>query len=469
MPQGEIIMQYTGHVISSTHWDREWYRTVEEYRFRLVKCLDRVIHCLKHDPEWRSFHCDGQTRMLFDYLEVKPEQLETIQELVKSGKLLIGPWSVQPDEQMICGEAAIRNLLLGHQEAESLGAVLKHGYLADNFGHVSQMPQILQGFGIDSTAFWRGYDENHVSAVENIWRGADGSELLAVLLTRSYTNAVGYGPGTSENHKLNQHLPKLIELSLTGQIVLCDSTDHCLPTTNLTADLQEMRDKLGLHEIKHSSWPEVIKTVKNTGTELPELTGELLYAPGLDGTYSNRVNQKQQNMRCESLLTAYAEPLAAMAESEYPAGFLKRAWTMMVNNAAHDSIGGAHTDKVARDVVQRYARAAEIAEGVTAQSVDDIAGTASGEHAVDLNSTIAVYNPTPRRFSGVVEFSVDIPDHGRESLFDAVFKDVKLLDGDSLVPIHVLSNQAAFRPHYADRPQSGHPTGSQTAMPGSCQ
>ncbi len=444
-------MKKIGHVISSTHWDREWYLTVENYRFRLVKCLDRVIDNLNNDPAWTSFFCDGQTRMIHDYLTVKPGQLQTIHKLVKAGRLLVGPWCVQPDEQIICGEAAIRNLLLGHQEARELGGVTRHGYLADDFGHVSQTPQILRGFGIDTTAFWRGYDEDHVSAVENIWRGADGSAVLAILLPRSYTNAVGYGPGTSENHKLNQHLPKLIELSLTGQIVLCDGTDHCLPSTNLAADLQEMRDKLGLDEIKHSSWPEVIQAVRDAGCQLPELAGELLYAPGLDSTGSNRVNQKQANMRCENLLTAYAEPLAVMAGTPYPKGFLKRAWTMMINNAAHDSIGGAHTDKVARDVIQRYERVKEIAKGVAAQAMDDLCGTASYENAVEMSSSIAVYNPTPRKYSGVIGFSVDIPDKGRDSMFEAIFKDVRLNDGDKSLPVHVLDNRASHRPYYGDR------------------
>lgn len=44
--------QIVVHLISSSHWDREWYRTVEDFRFRLVQCMNRVLDYLRHDPEW---------------------------------------------------------------------------------------------------------------------------------------------------------------------------------------------------------------------------------------------------------------------------------------------------------------------------------------------------------------------------------------------------------------------------------
>ncbi len=31
------------HYVLSTHWDREWYQTFQDYRYRLVRLLDRII------------------------------------------------------------------------------------------------------------------------------------------------------------------------------------------------------------------------------------------------------------------------------------------------------------------------------------------------------------------------------------------------------------------------------------------
>ena len=62
------------HVISHTHWDREWYLTHEQFRFRLVALIDRLLDLLDADPSYKYFHLDGQTIVLEDYLEIRPEQ-----------------------------------------------------------------------------------------------------------------------------------------------------------------------------------------------------------------------------------------------------------------------------------------------------------------------------------------------------------------------------------------------------------
>ena len=46
-------------IVSHTHWDREWYRTFEAFRARLVDTVDRVLDQLDEDNGWR-FLLDGQ-------------------------------------------------------------------------------------------------------------------------------------------------------------------------------------------------------------------------------------------------------------------------------------------------------------------------------------------------------------------------------------------------------------------------
>src|SRR5262249_29870817 len=48
-------------VVPHTHWDREWYRTHEQFRARLVALLDGLLPLLENDPEFRFFSLDGQT------------------------------------------------------------------------------------------------------------------------------------------------------------------------------------------------------------------------------------------------------------------------------------------------------------------------------------------------------------------------------------------------------------------------
>src|SRR3990170_5087476 len=100
-------------VVSHTHWDREWYRPFEGFRMRLVRVLDKLLGLLDRDPQYRHFVLDGQTIVLDDYLEVRPERRADIERLVRAGRLLIRPGYVPPGQVLIGGEAHIRHLPVG--------------------------------------------------------------------------------------------------------------------------------------------------------------------------------------------------------------------------------------------------------------------------------------------------------------------------------------------------------------------
>ena len=44
------------HVISHTHWDREWYLTREDYRLRLIDLVDGVLDRMDRDDAFTFFH-----------------------------------------------------------------------------------------------------------------------------------------------------------------------------------------------------------------------------------------------------------------------------------------------------------------------------------------------------------------------------------------------------------------------------
>ena len=43
---------------------------------RLIELVDNVLDLIENDPELNSFHLDGQTIILDDYLQVRPEKKE---------------------------------------------------------------------------------------------------------------------------------------------------------------------------------------------------------------------------------------------------------------------------------------------------------------------------------------------------------------------------------------------------------
>ncbi|MBT6972442.1 MAG: hypothetical protein HOA04_04990, partial [Euryarchaeota archaeon] len=92
------------HVTPHVHWDRAWYLPFQQYRYRLIEFVDDLLDLLEdEDAEYPSFEFDGQTVVLEDYLEIKPENKSRIEALVKAGKLGVGPWYVLPDEFIVGG------------------------------------------------------------------------------------------------------------------------------------------------------------------------------------------------------------------------------------------------------------------------------------------------------------------------------------------------------------------------------
>ena len=184
-----MAKKYKAHVVSHTHWDREWYNTFQQFRMRLVDLTDSLIELMENNPDFKYFTFDGQTIVLEDYLQIRPENEQRLRKLTQAGRIIVGPWYNQPDEFLVGGESMIRNLLLGKKQSEDFGSYLASGYVPDCFGHISQFPQIVRGFGIDNAVLFRGISTDQVAS-EFIWRSPDGSEVLTVKMpdNNAYSN-----------------------------------------------------------------------------------------------------------------------------------------------------------------------------------------------------------------------------------------------------------------------------------------
>src|SRR5690606_9871808 len=172
-------------IVSHTHWDREWYRSFQEFRLQLVEMMDRLLEIMETDPDYRYFLLDGQTIMLGDYLDVRPEREATIRKLIADGRLSIGPWHILPDEFLVSPEATVRNLILGAKVCANFGARMPIGYTPDPFGHIAQLPQILAGVGLEAVALQRGLA---YEPTELWWEAPDGTRIFTIYLRAGYGN-----------------------------------------------------------------------------------------------------------------------------------------------------------------------------------------------------------------------------------------------------------------------------------------
>jgi alpha-mannosidase len=415
VPAGPLRIVLVPH----THWDREWYRTHEAFRYRLVSLVDELLDLLDRDPEYRHFMLDGQTIVLDDYLEVRPEARARIEKGVRSGRLAIGPWHVLPDEWLVSGEALIRNLRTGLARAAAFGAAMPVGYVPDQFGHVGQLPQIFAGFGLHAAVLWRGVGAN-VDRTLFAWEAPDGTRLPTVYLLHGYGNAVNLPTETDAlRARIDAEARSLAKHSDVGSLLLMNGSDHEPPQPTLPAALRAAQAGAAW-EIEIGSLAEFVRrALAEAPAGLPVHRGELrsgLRAPLLPGCASARMSQKIREFENDRLLTRYLEPLTAWLGAlggDADPGRLAFAWRVALENHPHDSVCGCSIDAVHEQMETRYDRVAEIAgahlEAVTREIARRVRVDATS-HGRGAGAALVVWNPNAGGPAGVdAEVEVEVP------------------------------------------------------------
>ena len=87
----------------------------------------------------------------------------------------VGPWYTLVDEWLVAGEAIVRNLHEGRRRWPSMDRTTALA-TCPMFGHISQMPAILNGFGIDNAFLSRGLGDGPVAGPEFFWVAPGGAE-----------------------------------------------------------------------------------------------------------------------------------------------------------------------------------------------------------------------------------------------------------------------------------------------------
>ena len=276
------------------HWDREWYKEYEKFRFRLLKSFDIVLEMLKSN-RLPSFYFDGQTSALLDYLEIYPNKKDCIKSLVEQKKLFIGPFYCLVDEFLTSKEAFKKNLELGLKTANEFGCKDFLAYFADTFGHSACTIPILKEFGIDKAIVWRGCGD---IPSEFTWHYKDNS-IKTVNLVRGYFNDI-FSTNLPFDKKLEfikSNLDKIAEKS-SNVILLPIGADHLAVATDLHEQIECINKHLSDYEIILGSPFDYFKAVEKNFDKF-HLEGELRDNSKtfiLEGCYSSRLDIKRYNI-----------------------------------------------------------------------------------------------------------------------------------------------------------------------------
>ncbi|POO87547.1 mannosylglycerate hydrolase [Clostridium sp. 3-3] len=387
------------HIVPHMHWDREWYFSTEESRILLVNNMKEIMDMLENNPDYPYFIMDGQTAILEDYLAVKPQDKERIKKLVEEGKLIIGPWYTQTDEMVVGGESIVRNLLYGIKDCGEFGDYMKIGYLPDSFGQSAQMPQILNGFDIKHSIFWRGCSERKgTGKTEFNWTSDDGSEVVVQMLPLGY--AIGkYLPTDIDalRKRMEKYFPVLDRGATTEHEILPNGHDQMPVQKNIFDVIEKLKELYPDREFFLSRYENIFEQLEKESNR-DTISGEFLdgkYMRVHRSIFSTRMDIKAANARIEANITNILEPLASISYSlgfEYHHGLIELIWKEIMKNHAHDSIGCCCSDKVHKEIMNRFLLAEEKVDRLIEFYKRKITDAISCEKALDK---LTIFNLIP--------------------------------------------------------------------------
>ncbi len=286
---------------------------------KLVRQLDETLDLLETEPRFQHLTLDGQTLPLEDYLSIRPEHFERIEQAVQDGRLLIGPWTVQPGSSLASAELTIRNLMIGLRTARVFGRPMTVAYLPETPGLPGHLPQILLSFGID-TVIARGE-----FPVESTWQGSDGSQV-------TLSGIHGFAPETPIPEIRKQTAPD----NLSGHLLI---VNPWTPDTPLAARLEFLHSlpaiQAHLHDsVFHSTPAAYARAIQAKRREFPTICGDLGTLAPLDDAAAEIV--KFITQRLEPLL-AYVEllpPREGERQLRRPQILLQKLWREVLRRIA---------------------------------------------------------------------------------------------------------------------------------------
>ena len=353
------------------HWDREWYKEFEKFRFRLLKSFDIVLDMLMTE-KLPCFYFDGQTSALLDYLEIYPDKKSLIKDLVSEKRLYIGPFYCLIDEFLTSREVFSKNLEFGLKITEEFGCSDFLVYFADTFGHSACTIPILNKFGIDKAIVWRGCGD---IPSEFTWKFRN-HKLKAVNLIRGYFNDIFSTtlPIEKKIEFLKNNLDLISEKS-GNTLLLPIGADHLGVPYDLSEQVTEINRHLDDYKIVLGSPFDYFKKVDDEFNKF-SYEGELRDNSKtfiLEGSYSSRPDIKKMNARATYRLSIAdklvrylnnnSDFLDKYKRMDYK-NLINYAYKLLLQNQAHDSICGCSTDDVHSENIIRYKKILQISESI---------------------------------------------------------------------------------------------------------
>jgi alpha-mannosidase len=340
-PSRNLPKTDTIQVIGHAHMDMNWLWTTSETMQMCNDNLRQVVAFMKEFPDYRMLQSQAS---VYNFVEsVDPPLFEEVTKYVKEGRLeLAGGMWTEGDMNMSSGEAIARSFLLGQRYfLDHFGKMAKIGWLPDNFGHISQMPQILRLAGCDYFYFHRC--KPYLGTFW--WVAPDSSKVLC------YANDTYNGEITKDLKKdVDRFSPeKRRILQITGV------GDHGGGPTRENINMVHQLDKTpGYASVKFTGAEDFFRQSAKEMDGRPTHRGEMQFI--FEGCYTNVADIKAGNRNSENLLYAgeFFNTLRWLNGDKYPADAFRELWNTVNFNEFHDILPGSAINEANKEAVARY-------------------------------------------------------------------------------------------------------------------
>jgi alpha-mannosidase len=336
-----VPIKDTIHVVGHAHMDMNWLWTYSE---TMQMCNDNLRQVVAFMDEFPDYTMLQSQAAVYNFVEmVDPPLLEQVRKYVKEGRLeLIGGMWTEGDMNLSSGEAITRSFLLGQRYFQSrFGKMANIGWLPDNFGHISQMPQILKLAGCDYFYFHRCKPYKGTFW----WTGTDNSTVLA------YANDTYNGKITpalkDELQKIAPDKHRIIQITGVG--------DHGGGPTRSEIEMVHQLDKTpGYPAVKFTTMGDFFKKSSKDMAGRPTHHGEMQFI--FEGCYTTIADIKAGNRNSENALYAgeFFNTLRWLNGDKYPTEAFNDLWTTVTFNQFHDILPGSAINEANREAVSRY-------------------------------------------------------------------------------------------------------------------
>ena len=348
--------------------------------------------------EFDGFVFNHNESVLYEWVEEnEPELFERIQRLVSEGKWhIMGGWYLQPDCVMPCGESFIRQIETGRKYfREKFGVTPKTAINFDPFGHTRGLVQILKKCGYDSYVFMR---PSWVEAEHDfIWRGFDGSEILAHKLSGGYNSGKG-----KVMDKINRALER--EYGDGINMAFWGIGNHGGGPSR--EDLKTIAEYMSSHPekgLRHSWCESYFERIDKSNLEV--FSESLNYT--MVGCYTTMARIKQAHRKLENDL-AVCEKMLALSGVDYDKNELEKAEKALLFCEFHDILPGTSIKPAEEDCLRLLSYGSEIADRYRTKAFFSLC---SGQpKAKDGEIPVLVFNPHPYKITQDVEVEFQLQD-----------------------------------------------------------